>query len=154
MHSEDSASTLIISHIYKSRLENINNWFVINQSKHLPIQTNSKYIKIRQTKQPDKTKDRHQEAEVVLCTLCFNAPTVIFMGWKKSSQHLALRCGGGSIVAKSCLTLATPWAPRDTFTSQGQAACLNICHLTWNIFPQQGPTVQHREPYSIFCNNL
>ena len=131
MHSEGSASTLIISHIYKSRLENINNWFVINQSKHLPIQTNSKYIKIHQTKQPDKTKDRHQEAEVVLCALGFSTPTVTFMGWEKSSQHLALRCGGGGGVAKSCLTLATPWAPRDTFTSQGQAACLNICHLTW-----------------------
>lgn len=70
----------IISHIHKSRLENINNWFVLNQSKPLPIQTNSKYIKISHTKQTDKTKDRHQEAEVVLCALCFHSPTAIFMG--------------------------------------------------------------------------
>ena len=142
---------LIISYIYKSRLENINNWFVLNQSKHLPIQTNSKCIKISQTKQTDKTKDRHQEVEVVLCALCFSAPTVTFTGWKKSFQHLALWCGGGDAVTESCLTLAILWAPRDTFTSQGQAVCLNICHLTWketdfpnkDILYSTGNYIQH-----------
>lgn len=72
----------IISHIHKSRLENINNWFVLNQSKPLPIQTNSKYIKISHTKQTDKTKDRHQEAEVVLCAL-FPLPNCDIHGMKE-----------------------------------------------------------------------